>query len=163
MNNQGIPESVWFFIVLAAELTQDSSQIRDWTQVPWSGSTEPSYSWVNTIESRFSGIVWAFLCINLDASLKSKKIFLLTLLKFKVFPNLLEIVYIKQNFLNLSYFLMLKMKLQDFRIKFIKITNEIKNSIQKESPYRYTTQKYSLNKMDNLHKLIHSNLGCKID
>lgn len=39
---------------------QDSSQIRDWIQVPWSGSTEPSYSWANNIQSRFSGTVWAF-------------------------------------------------------------------------------------------------------
>lgn len=78
-----------------------------------------------------------FLYINLDASLKSKEYIFANIveIKKKVFPNLLEVVYIKQNFLNFSYFLMLKMKLKDFGIKFIKITNEIKDSIQK-SPYR---------------------------
>lgn len=48
------------FLLFWLQGLQDSSQIRDWTQVLWSGSTEPSYSWVNTIDSRFSGIVWAF-------------------------------------------------------------------------------------------------------
>lgn len=77
------------------------------------------------------------LYINLDASLKSKEYIFANIveIKKKVFPNLLEVVYIKQNFLNFRYFLMLKMKPNDFRIKFIKITNEIKDSIQK-SPYR---------------------------